>query len=415
MLKQVNIELEQLTPRAYLTLNLGTKQVGDSWPHEPCHFLYWCGILWYVLQPSDLRALLMKPQATPHHGSNVLSKREYVQSMQKHLDLKWEMPQRLRQDLSLENSYLEELNDVFVNAAVGVKIYSYIETRDTELEVLTTTDVEGENLITIGLTVVDERSAKLSTADLPIEDESFVELNTTHSEASKFKDQDAFEKFIFELKALIQNFSADDCNAYQELSTSIMTNVKVDVHQFYQTFNEKDPAASMKVWSEYPSLKTFFDQGPTKCLRKRLEKFKLDEEPLINGNPKPTIEIQQAAPTISIALVPVTEDSTVSPKPEARLSLPKTSKIVHTRRPSLNSDFLTANAQAKDSVKTTSVKFENPKAPQPAPTFKAPSRFSDRFKWIHIPFTHCGWVPVRDNISNRNSLLISHKLPSVFS
>lgn len=299
------------------------------------------------------------------------------------------MPGRLRQDLSLKNPYLEELNEIFVNAAIGVKIYSYIETQDTELEVLTTTSVEGENLISVGLTIVDGRSARLSTADLSVEDESIVESNTTHSKAPRFKDQKAFDYFISELSALILNFSADDCIAYQELSTSIMANVKVDVHQFYQTSTEKEPVASMKVWSEYSSLKTFFDQGPTKCLKKRLEKFEQDEKPLINGNPKPT---EHAAPTIKIALAADTKN-TISPKSKPTLSLPTSepSKISDTRHSLTNPGFLRADAL---------VKLEEDKAPQSAPTFKAPTPFSDKFKWIHIPFTHCGWVRVRGHSQN---------------
>lgn len=348
-----------------------------------------------------------------------------MRSIQKHLDLKWEMPQRLRQDFSLKNSYLEALNETFVNAAIGVKIHSYIETQDTKLEVLTTlatTDAEGEHLISIGLTVVDGRSARLSTTDLPIEDEVVFELDTTHSGAPRFPDQDVVERFVAELDVLIQNFSADECNAYQELSASIMTGITVDIHQFYQTSTEKEPATSMKVWSEYPSLKSFFDQGPTKCLKKRLERVENDEKSFSGGNPNPTIEIEQPAPTIKIALVPDAED-TASPKTQSTLSLPTSepSEIVHTRRPS----FLTANAQAKGPAKPTNVTFEDTKAPQSvpkfkpetkapqsAPTFKAPS-LSDQFKWIHIPFTHCGWVPVRGH--NITVLLTSHNVLSVFS
>ena len=338
----------------------------------------------------------VESQATPHHGSNVLSKVEYVRSIQKHLCLKWEMPPRLRQDFSLKSSYLEGLNDIFVNAAVGVKIYNYIETQETQLEVLTTlatTDAEGEHLISVSLTVVDRQSARLSTADLPIEEEVVFELNTTHSRAPRLNGPDVFDRFAVELDTLIRNFSADECNAYQELSTSIMSDVTVDIHQFYQTSTENEPAASMKVWSEYPSLKAFFDQGPTKCLKKRLQRFGDVERPLTNGIPNPKIEIEPAAPTIKIALVPDTED-TSSPKPQPTLSLPisEPPEIIHTRRPS----FLTANAQAKIPAKITNVKFQDPKVLQHA-TFKAPSPFADQFKWIHIPFTHCGWVPVRDH------------------
>lgn len=46
--------------------------------------------------------------ATPHHGSSVLSEPEYVQTVQFHLGLKWEMSENLRRDFLLrDNADLE--------------------------------------------------------------------------------------------------------------------------------------------------------------------------------------------------------------------------------------------------------------------------------------------------------------------
>lgn len=45
--------------------------------------------------------------STPHHGSSVLSEPEYVQTVQTHLGLKWEMSETLRHDFLLRNTDLE--------------------------------------------------------------------------------------------------------------------------------------------------------------------------------------------------------------------------------------------------------------------------------------------------------------------
>ena len=45
--------------------------------------------------------------STPHHGSSVLSEPEYVQTVQNHLGLKWEMSENLRHDFLLRNTDLE--------------------------------------------------------------------------------------------------------------------------------------------------------------------------------------------------------------------------------------------------------------------------------------------------------------------
>ena len=45
--------------------------------------------------------------STPHHGSSVLSEPQYVQTVQIHLGLKWEMSENLRHDFLLRSADLE--------------------------------------------------------------------------------------------------------------------------------------------------------------------------------------------------------------------------------------------------------------------------------------------------------------------
>lgn len=338
----------------------------------------------------------------------MLSEPEYVQTVQQRLQLKWEMPRRLRQEFSLKNRDLELLNYRFAVTAHGVKVYSYVESQNTNLQVLSTSDSAGETLTSIGLCIVDGRSAKLSTPDIPVEDEEVIPLNSTHAGAPRFSNEDLlYSLFIGELNSLIQGFSADERAAYQALSSNIMTNIKVDIHQFYESGNEGEPT-SMRVWSEHPSLKSFFDLGPTACLSRRLDKLGHERNGLPNGISKPKIEIEKAAPTISVALAPTNNHhlplQQTSMQSLAAPSSTEPLKIIHPRRPSLSpSTSLEAERpdhlaphQAKN-VHFNETMYLEPregKPPQRPATYKLPSQASDRFKWIHVPVTHCGWVPV---------------------
>ena len=58
--------------------------------------------------------------STPHHGSSVLSEPEYVQTVQNHLGLKWEMSENLRQDFLLRNTDLEV--SIFIGQKSSVDI-----------------------------------------------------------------------------------------------------------------------------------------------------------------------------------------------------------------------------------------------------------------------------------------------------
>lgn len=334
------------------------------------------------------------------------------------LGLKWEMSARLRQDFSLKNSFLEKLNYLFTDAAFGVKVYSYYETRETDLEVLITGDTEGETLTNVSFCVVDDRSARLSTTDLSIEDESVVELNTTHTGTPNFINQDGIRGFIDVIDTLIQNFSVDECNAYQSLNSSIMTEVIVDIHQFYQT---RKPA-SIKVWPAKSSLKDFFHEGPTKWLDKSIGASKSSNIALTDEIVKPFIEIERVTPSIEVAPADSFEDATPPmQKPMPGLSTPESEiyKNVHTRRPPLDNNFLGLKnsshlAPAKDPANSVEAPVSDAikeGAPQRAPTYQIPTSSSDLFKWIHIPFTHSGWVPVRKNMeSSAHSLLM--RLPA---
>ena len=353
--------------------------------------------------------------ATPHHGSSVLSEPEFVQTVRNHLGLKWEMPEALRRDFTLRNNDLETLNNKFALNVVGVKIYSYNEISDTHL-LVPTNDSSGETLTPIRQCFVDSRSGRLSTTELPFEDEEIIPLNTTHVGAPIFQDENIlYGYYIDEIAAFVKGFRADERAAYHALNNDIMTGTEVDVHQFYAVGTPGEPG-SMKILTAHPSLQTFLDCGPAECMQQRLRGDDDTGNRAGNGSIRPAIELKPAsgtsAPTLTITSVD-SEDAfsnasgspptpTLSPPP-----IPQP-KNIHTRRPSLTPDVPDAKSPrtlfpetAAPKKPTKSVQYtEQPhkdmdqiRRPQRTHLFPLPSSSSERFKWIHVPFCHAGWVP----------------------
>lgn len=355
--------------------------------------------------------------ATPHHGSSVLSEPEYVQTVQSHLGLKWEMSENLRHDFLLRNTDLETLNYKFAVRAVGVKIYSYVESNDTDLVVLSTNDTGGETLTKVRLCIVDSRSGKLSTPEVPIEDEEVIQLDTTHVGAPRFLGEDTlYGYYVDEIATFVKGFSAEERAASHALNNDIMTKIEVDVHQFYEVSNQGGPG-SMKILSAHPCLRTFLEIGPSKCMEERLRDTDIEETPQSNGSIRPTIELrpasEPAAPTLTVTTVDTDEVSGDTSRAESTPSLgvPVVAppKNIHTRRPSLTIELEDPGSPSHLRPKQTKrVQFgENTsvedkkqmkdidriRRPQRKHLFPLPSQSSVRFKWVHVPFTHAGWVP----------------------
>lgn len=354
--------------------------------------------------------------ATPHRGSSVLSDPEYVQTVQKTLGLKWEMSEHLRQEFSLQNRDLEILDYRFGPAALGMKIWSLVETHETQLEVLSTGDVGGETLTPVNLSIVDSRSAVLSTTDVPVEEEEIFRLKATHVGVARFANDDIVRRrYLKDLARFIQRFSVHEREAHHQLASSIMTDIHVDIHQFYEFGAPgEQEKAPLRVWSERPTLRTFLEDGPAQCLRRR---FKAPvEQPNENEPPESLSDFRRSskpvAPTIVVA--PPTElPEAIPPRDDGTsLSAPIPEKLasIHTRRPSLtpgpSREPMAGNGHLAPRAAPPPVRddeyrdIDGVRRPQKPPTFQLPSSNRDRFRWIHVPYTHAGWVPVsRDYVT----------------
>ncbi|KAL9098317.1 MAG: hypothetical protein Q9163_006008 [Psora crenata] len=342
--------------------------------------------------------------AVPHHGSSVLSAPQYVKAVQHELGLKWQMSQDLRRDFKLlgENPNLELVNQKFAVCMVGVKIYSYAETRDTHLTVLTSDDTGCERPTTIRLCIVDSRSGKLGTSHAPVEDEDVMQLNVTHTELPRFTGQDnQYELYLREIEELVVGYSSEDSATYQRLNHDILTKTKVHIHQFYED------SQSMKILLSEPPLKDFLELGPAEIMNLRIEGRGFDRNiQFVDDVERPKIErqprFQSRAPALKVTNVEEDE-----PQTNGTLSAPQTPipASIHTPRPPTTPtapEATQGNTLAPNAILRTQPKAahslwkrqgtERPQSPQRPVPFKLPNRASDRFKWIHVPFTHSGWV-----------------------
>lgn len=385
---------------------------------------------------SDLMAVCIGVTffSTPHHGSSVLSEPEYVQTVSDHLGLKWEMSENLRHDFILRNMELETLNYRFAVRAIGVKIYSYVESIDTDLMVLSTNESGGEALTTVRLCVVDSRSGRLGTAEVHIEDEELITLKTTHVGAPRFLGEETlYGYYIDEITSFVKSFKAEEHAEYHKLDHDIMTGIEVDVHQFYEV-NAQRGSGSMKILSAHPCLQTFLELGPSRCMDERIRGFDGGEMPQSNGSIRPIIEFRPATepaapPTLTITTTDADEsssDASKAPSTPPTLSVPTVvpPRNIHTRRPSLGVDpeepgspgHLKPKPNKMVQFQDTLGKERSPmkdvdklRRPQRAHLFPLPSRSSGRFKWIHVPFTHAGWVPhILTTISHERENLSLH-------
>lgn len=347
--------------------------------------------------------------ATPHHGSKILSEPQYVHTVGQNLGLKWEMSERLRDDFSLRSPDLEDLNYKFaLSSVVGMKIHSYVESADTFLDVLSADDSGGESRTVIRVYIVDSRSGGLGTSEAPVEEEDVVKVNTTHVGLPRFTNQDAqYEIYLREITKLVQDYRPEERFEFQRMNKHIMTGIKVDVHQFY------GEQGSIQILSTHPTLESFLELGPARCMEERIRGQDKDVQPASPPPPpRPSMErhaSEPAAPTIAITAV---DDGDRSSQGSRGGSVPTLSTPsvtvptnIHTRRPSLVNVIVDSSAPDSPGHLTPrpnkAVHFsdsskrdtDTSRPPQRSIPFKLPSRSTDRFKWIHIPSTHPGWVP----------------------
>lgn len=201
--------------------------------------------------------------ATPHQGSTYLSAEEYAPSIRHLLYLEQEIPASLREQLRPRQERLWHLSNQFKAISADRKVWSFLETLDSTLQVM---DEEKQNLMELHAPVTSIRSGLLS-----IEHETEIPMATDHAGTACFQGQrSACDNFLTELGEAIN--AAVKLSTYMDTPINVEQEVMVQVNGFFEdTALGVSDESPLKLWSTRVSLEDYLARGPSACLRERLK------------------------------------------------------------------------------------------------------------------------------------------------
>ena len=338
--------------------------------------------------------------ATPHQGSLYLASNEFAPSVRRVMGLRCDIPRSLQQQLSSKYGHLSEISQRFKSCSTDLRIDTYYETNDSNLAFTAANDnIARSYHVPI---------ASVASAILDLDHESETPLSSDHVGCATFEgEDDAQDSYIAKLRnavgvAIILSKKLDcDLDLEEE--------VKMEVNGFFEDSN-----SSVKLWTARPSVAEYFREGPENLLKARLTQSQ--------GLPRSSIvkeEVSKGDKQDRQALQQV-----VAEEPKAKLQEKLQNKIRKRNKPRPTVNRSATDPQPRreegkedstpDRDLTSNIQFSWPNHPNSnterrstiAPTDPGPyTPAMDRLKlvWVHVPFTHTGWVPaVLDRLSKDN-------------
>ncbi|KAL8829774.1 MAG: hypothetical protein Q9191_001822 [Dirinaria sp. TL-2023a] len=348
--------------------------------------------------------------ATPHQGSAYLSSKEFWPSIREVMRLHSVIPDSLQRQLRFESPELLDMAEKFKKYSTDLRITTYYETTDSDLAFTPAND-DGPRSYHVPIVSV-------ASAIMELEHESEIPLSSDHVGCATFiGDTEAQETFISELEVAAR--SAATLSKVKHYSIDLEEEVRVEVNGFFE-----DNTSSVKLWTARPSLADFLKSSPKELLKDRLKQSKelikapaakkdtqsnkgkeisaltVAEEPKLKppeklrgkyGNaPRNKQMLQRPAPLIkSMSSSRLAKDPGNEQNNGSRLETQKTAP-----------DDTSTVATEGRSVPIITFSPENPlKEPRrhsiapadPGPQLPAMNRL--KLTWVHIPYTHPGWVP----------------------
>ncbi|KAF7162626.1 hypothetical protein CNMCM5623_007851 [Aspergillus felis] len=385
--------------------------------------------------------------ATPHQGSTYLYAPEYTQSISTVMKLKYRVPHYLREILKPRHQQLMHLSNQFKAISADLKVWTFLETVDSAINIAGS---DTNATVEVHVPITSIRSGLLG-----LEHEKEIPLATDHVGTAYFKGQEKTTRtsFIKELQSSVS--MAVRLSALVDAPLHVEKEVMIQVNGFFEDtalgVSEETP---LKLWSTKVTLHEYLSRGPSGCLRDRLSKTSkmppgsLDDSSVssfdsrrssIHSEPEPDepvnvtgekIERAQSRPSIkkSRSFMPmgsprihISEPSTESylELGDENISYDLEEPVVQhgdTPQKEGNSNETGEAPNERSDVEGSQTKLFNitsgykgllpvplPKRgqrnmmgadkPRAAPRFDRPEPGSEKLLWIHIPYTHTGWVP----------------------
>ncbi|RAK96319.1 uncharacterized protein BO80DRAFT_366606 [Aspergillus ibericus CBS 121593] len=379
--------------------------------------------------------------ATPHHGSSYLSAPEFTRSIQRLMRLKHRIPSGLQELFRPRHPYLLHLSNQFRSISADIKIWTFLETVDSTLSI---TDSETGDSVDMHVPITSIRSGILD-----LEHEKELPLATDHLGTACFKGQEFTTRtsFINELQASVS--TAINLSKMADAPLDVDLEVMVQVSGFFEdTARGISDETPLKLWSTKASLKEYLTSGPSSCLGERLKRTAgipssiYDDSSISSFDSRPTsAQVRSSMDGIVNPTAKHASEST-SPKAlphrpsikESRSFLGQASPRIHISEPTgqgyfdVQSDSAeevqrSASSQEEDKEEVTknqesdasnllsslppryrsflpiplpsrdSADEQRAEMPRRAPRFDQPEPGSEKLLWIHVPYTHTGWVP----------------------
>ena len=319
--------------------------------------------------------------ATPHRGSAYLCSKEFGPSIRRVMNLRCEMPDSLMQQFRDGCTELRELAISFETYSTDLRINTYYETSDSGLAFTPANDnIPRSYHVCI---------TSVASAILDLEQESETPLSGDHMECPTFQGEDDLRtSFILELRKAI--LRAEDLSKIDHHEIDLEADVKIEVNGFFE-----DVTSSVKLWTSRTSLKDYLKKGPRALLEARMRQAQSSAS-LPSASPNVPGTKQKDSQTVR----------KINGQPSDRL--PANGENLK------ESDGSTA-AHKVSSIEFSESPFSEPRRPprrglsgSMTPSDHGPPLLAmEKLKltWVHIPYTHTGWVrQVLDRISEERGL-----------
>ncbi|KAI9038646.1 uncharacterized protein KD926_010590 [Aspergillus affinis] len=367
--------------------------------------------------------------ATPHKGSTYLSAPEYAKSVRRLMQPRYHVPHQMRELFRPRHPSLLHLTNQFRSISADIKIWSLLETVDSVLNV---TDSGTHGVVEMNVPITSIRSGLLD-----FEHEKEIPLATDHVGTACFKGQEATTRlsFIKELEA--STSVARQLSLMADTPLHVEDETLIQVNGFFEdTARGVSDETPLKLWSTKTRLSDYLKDGPSICLEDRLTSTaripsgSFDDSSVSSFDSRPSSAM--AGPDYSSYDELDSEDITaahtksIPSRPTMKRSrsyLAQSSPRIHVSEPAVESYFDEQNGDSASRDNNAGLKSDThvesvaglssqPKRllpvppstrdrhnqdrceiPRAAPRFDRPEPGSEKLVWIHVPYTHTGWVP----------------------
>lgn len=320
----------------------------------------------------------------------------------------WPIPDSLQQQFGFSHRELCKMAKDFMVYSTDLRVNTYYETSDSDLAFMPAND---DNARSYHVPI-----ASVGSAIMDLEHESETPLSSDHVGCATFEGDDfARDLFVSELQEAVS--VAAKLSRIKDCHIDLESEVKVEANGFFE-----DSTSTVKLWTARPSLAELLAEGPKKLLEVRLRQSLSSGKSL-----PPKVEIpsnrKQEAPAPAVTgsavgpnsqrrdqtndIVPkevLQEERLAGEPPPLARSLSKGRVIQTSSQTQTEAD---KSAQPDASTATTArgptgnVKFSLQGLPKldrkgsvvqanPGPHLPAMDRL--KLIWVHIPYTHAGWV-----------------------